>query len=282
MKTLILYHRDLDGLASALIARKEFPDARMVDVQYGEEIPVIKENEERIILVDFSYDKDTMNFLQKTAKEFIWIDHHKTASKLFMWDLPNIKGKRSLDKAACMLTWEYFNKGNEKAYPYGIRLIADRDMWKFEYGNDTKAFNEYLQFYDLKNDIEKIESLIFSDVGAINTYIDEGLILLKYKEAMIKKIVKSGEIEQLDMGCPYEEVTFTCYSNIFISDIADYVFKNYEEVEIVEIHKIKFVDKKWKTITSLRSRGKVDVSKIAEEHGGGGHHNAAGYTVEGI
>lgn len=32
---------------------------------------------------------------------------------------------------------------------------------------------------------------------------------------------------------------------------------------------------------SLRSRGEVDVEKLARSHGGGGHRNAAGFTVDG-
>ena len=32
---------------------------------------------------------------------------------------------------------------------------------------------------------------------------------------------------------------------------------------------------------SLRSRGRVDVGAIAVELGGGGHHNAAGFTLKG-
>jgi len=32
---------------------------------------------------------------------------------------------------------------------------------------------------------------------------------------------------------------------------------------------------------SLRSRGDVDVEKIARHHGGGGHRNAAGFVLEG-
>src|SRR5260370_1728532 len=31
---------------------------------------------------------------------------------------------------------------------------------------------------------------------------------------------------------------------------------------------------------SLRSRGEVDVEKIARHHGGGGHRNAAGYALD--
>jgi phosphoesterase RecJ-like protein len=32
---------------------------------------------------------------------------------------------------------------------------------------------------------------------------------------------------------------------------------------------------------SLRSRGELDIEKIARHHGGGGHRNAAGYAVDG-
>ncbi len=32
---------------------------------------------------------------------------------------------------------------------------------------------------------------------------------------------------------------------------------------------------------SLRSRGDVDVEKVARNHGGGGHKNAAGFLAEG-
>ena len=32
---------------------------------------------------------------------------------------------------------------------------------------------------------------------------------------------------------------------------------------------------------SLRSRGRVDVSRLAGHFGGGGHHNAAGFVAEG-
>jgi phosphoesterase RecJ-like protein len=41
---------------------------------------------------------------------------------------------------------------------------------------------------------------------------------------------------------------------------------------------LKQVDKGWKV--SLRSRGEVDVGSIAVAHGGGGHHNASGFSSE--
>jgi bifunctional oligoribonuclease and PAP phosphatase NrnA len=41
---------------------------------------------------------------------------------------------------------------------------------------------------------------------------------------------------------------------------------------------LKQVERGWKV--SLRSRGDVDVGSIAAAHGGGGHHNASGFTSE--
>ena len=35
-----------------------------------------------------------------------------------------------------------------------------------------------------------------------------------------------------------------------------------------------------KTKASLRSRGSIDVGSVAQSLGGGGHHNAAGFTVD--
>jgi phosphoesterase RecJ-like protein len=43
---------------------------------------------------------------------------------------------------------------------------------------------------------------------------------------------------------------------------------------------IRQVDEK-RFKVSLRSRGDIDVEKIARQHGGGGHRNAAGYMADG-
>ena len=49
------------------------------------------------------------------------------------------------------------------------------------------------------------------------------------------------------------------------------------EAEVAAL--IKEIDGGWRV--SLRSRGAVDVGSIAAFHGGGGHHNAAGFTHSG-
>ena len=264
----------MDGLASALIARKRYPSAKMISVQYGEEQKEIGDiKNSRIILVDFSYNNLIMQGFKNEAKEFIWIDHHKTAKEELsdLWNDLGIAGIRSTKSSACELTWHYFNPN--KDYPYGIELIGDRDTWTFKYKEDTKYFNEYLRLYDIdsKNDINFIEDDIFSEADNINACIDDGASFYDYMISEIKRIYKKGHLQGRK---------FICYSNSYISELANYALKQ-DECDIAEIRqRVYDKDKGWQTVVSLRSKNDVDVSKIAKEHGGGGHFHAAGYIQE--
>lgn len=277
MKTLILYHRDMDGLASALIARKKYPDAHIESVQYGDKIDCTWFAWHRIILVDFSFDKETMGELKENSEEFIWIDHHRTAAESPLWRRKYIKGKRSVKKAACELTWEYFFSGEE--CPYAIKLIGDRDMWKFKYDYQTKNLHTYFETFDIneKHDIEIIDDIIFdcAKFHELKQFINAGRNMSLYKNALIKKIYEKGTVKE-----EFGHMAFMCMSPVLISEVADYAIKHNSEIEIAVIWQYKYVDNKPTTIISLRSRGNVDVSEIAKKNGGGGHHDAAGYVYK--
>jgi len=280
MKTTIIYHRDMDGIASAVIAQRKYPDAELRCIDYNERADFEFGNlhDNRIVIVDFSFDNETMSMLHRKAGELIWIDHHKTAKEMSAWD-SKIPGKRSIDEAACKLTWQYFNKED---VPYAIELIADWDMWLFKFKEDTKAFHEYCNLFDIEDigDIIQLSNLLLvGNRGVIDDCIKEGITLLKYKLAHVKRIVKKGRMLQNESGI----MTFEVMCPLFISDIGDYILKTYAGVDIAIIKQRVWNDKKdiWDEIVSLRSRkdSDVDVSLIAKERGGGGHKHAAGYVV---
>ena len=212
------------------------------------------------------------------SHDFIWIDHHETAEKLPQWSDTNIKGLRLIKYAACHLAWNYFNKNNKM--PHTVKLVADRDMWEFKYCEDTHAFHEFcIQFSVIdKYDILTLNDILFENYIETKEIIKAGKTLLRYKLALMKKIIDKGHIEN-----KYKHKTFMCNSHIFQSDIADYVLQHDSNIEIAHINH-EIYDKtqhEWKTIVSLRSRkySDIDVSKIAEKFiGGGGHKHAAGYT----
>ena len=159
---------------------------------------------------------------------------------------------------------------------YTIKLIADMDMWKFEYGDDTKAFCEYLSQYDIDNDVSELEKCIIvsdSDYGvSTNIKIGLGKQLVLYKQARIKKLYKKGHIQDF-----YGHNCFMCNSPMFQCDLAQYSFDKDDGTEIALIYHIVFNGKEWVTTYAIYSRGEVDVSEIAKRYGGGGHHNASGF-----
>lgn len=265
---LIIYHRDLDGLASALIARKKYPKAELCSIQYGEELQFANKyinHYSTIILVDFSFSQMMFDsIILPMTDNLIWIDHHKTASELPLWH-SNIKGYRDITKAACQLTWDYFFPNKDTPYP--IQLVADMDMWQFKY-YATKPFIERLQLYAIE-DIEMFNNIFFGD---IEEYIKEGAILVDYKTAQVKKIYKTGHVTKWEgLNC------YMCTSSLYISELGNYAVHQ-PGVDIAKISKIEWQDK-WVKVNTLISKD-IDVSKIAKRYGGGGHKHASGFTEE--
>jgi phosphoesterase RecJ-like protein len=64
------------------------------------------------------------------------------------------------------------------------------------------------------------------------------------------------------------------------AEVIDGMINYARGVEGVEVAAL-FRPQAGQTRASLRSRGRVDVARIAQEFGGGGHRNAAGFTVSG-
>ena len=77
------------------------------------------------------------------------------------------------------------------------------------------------------------------------------------------KKIKIGKIKTLAVN-----------SSILISEIGDALIKKLPPIAVIWF---KAGNKKR---ASLRSNGEIDVSKIAEKYGGGGHKCAAGFAIE--
>src|SRR5690606_20072092 len=132
---VIYYHDDNDGSCAAAVAanyydKNEF-SIKFVAINYGKESWTEEEiNEaEKVWLVDFSSDR-MEDFVKTCGSKLIWIDHHRTAMEKFpeLWGSSNIPGIRSLEKAACVLTWEYTHPENISPPP-AVAYIGDKDMW---------------------------------------------------------------------------------------------------------------------------------------------------------
>ena len=157
-----------------------------------------------------------------------------------------------------------------KEAPYFTHWIADYDVWKFQFGEDSKKFHvAFFNLHDTTPTSDEWVSLLEDidiDVSYINDIILEGDTVLKYKQNYAKDYCNS-------LGFETEFEGHRCYAlNIGLagSDWVESVNENLYEMFIL----FAFNGTDW--TYSLRS-STIDCSKIASKYGGGGHKGAAGF-----
>lgn len=282
------YHDDADGKCSAYWVRKslrlrdgELPEFFPVD--YAKPFPFEKiEDDERVYIVDYSISPEEMTRLLGITKDVTWIDHHKTAIEKYEGFNVAIAGIRYDGIAACLLTFAYLNHmtdgGNGDIKPFNpfiteyaplfTKLIADNDVWKFEYGNDTKYFMTAFTAYDglQKSLWEWLDSP--DDVGA-KDLINDGKGMMTFRDSWAKSYCEAKGFEATleDRRCFAMNIGL-CNMDYFKS-VGD---KGYEIL-------ISFCFDGSKWTVSLYSET-VDVSEIAKKYGGGGHKGASGFQCD--
>jgi oligoribonuclease NrnB/cAMP/cGMP phosphodiesterase (DHH superfamily) len=268
--TICLHHNDEDGRASGAIVR--YALAREVDLYEtdydGREIPwdsITKAG--RVIVVDFSFPLEDMQKMA-TGREFIWIDHHKSA----LTELEDVsrdwQGVRDISKAACVLTWNYFFP--ERPVPRAVTLIGDRDIWRWA-EKDTGAFNEGIHVRETRADNDDLWiPLLEEDPVTMKMILDEGLRLREIRLEEIRK-----KVERLGF-----EVGFEGHRTLVINSAGNGDFGQRGRdlgFEIVYCYEDQIQRDILTTSVTLFSR-QADVSVIARRYGGGGHTNAAGFS----
>jgi len=256
----VLYHASCsDGFGAALAAWVKFgSDAKYIPVQYQQDPPEMISNSE-IYIVDFSYPLATLQKLQSQHQRVLVIDHHKTAKQALLSYRDSIF---DLEKSGAMLSWEYFHP--DSSIPYLIRLIQDRDLWKWKYpetemvGETLRALGYDFQTWKYYLDDDKISELSI-----------QGEILLKAKNKTVESILENsymGLLPDQTTECPMVN------SPIYQSELAQELMDKYDTQLACIWYQVGN-----ETQYSLRSRGNVDCSEIALKFGGGGHPQSAGF-----
>lgn len=278
-KLLIIHHNDSDGIMSAAIvkywAEKNFKEKfiKYKELNYGyDEEELFKTYTDTawdyVFVVDFSIDIPLMNLLRISTEHFIWIDHHKSAMERYSeyWTSIDIEGIRNLSDSAALLTWKYLFPVNK--VPQAVEYINDYDLWKHEL-EDTKAFHEAFCLFCKIPDQVINSHVIQDDQDDVRRFINHGAILMQAKNERIKKAFSTGTDSIFE-----HHTAYIVNSQHDISDLGNYILANtFAEIAIIFYHDEN------KTRYSLRGRGSVDVAKLAEKFGGGGHKNAAGFSI---
>ncbi len=251
--TLILYHAECaDGFGAAWAIWRRYPDAEYRPVKHGEAPPTNLAGH-HIVMVDFSYNRSTLEAMAKDAASLVVLDHHITAEQALA-DLPY--AYFDLNKSGAVLGWEW---AHDEPAPWLLRYIQDKDLWHWALPNSREisaALASHPFDFELWTRFEQRE------------LEREGRAILRYENELVTKLASHATLVEFE-GATVPAVQ----SSVLTSQIGERLSAEHPFCVI-------WHDRNGRRYFSMRSREEgTDVGAIAASFGGGGHTHAAGFSV---
>jgi hypothetical protein len=265
---LIISHAHCpDGWTAAYIAKKKYPEATVMFRDHGLEPPYAEVTGKNVLVLDFSWrTREQNDKMASLAKTFQILDHHKSAQAV-------LEGAEyavfDMKRSGAGLAWDYLFGVNStplyyKDRPWYVAYVEDRDLWNWALPN-THEICAYLGTLEFTKEAwDKVEfidwtKLLAMGAGAlahINHYVREAVLQAQEGHFLNRKLAV--------LNVPY----LNC------SDVGNALAKTHE------VSLTWFERGDGQTQFSLRSIGDIDVSEIAKIFNGGGHKNAAGFSLD--
>ena len=271
MKSIvILYHSNCpDGFGAAWVAWKKLGNrAEYISISATQDEKQLKDiypKGKTVYFLDVCPSPEDLRKLTKTNKFVTVVDHHETNKDKVVHASNHIF---DLKHSGSVLSWMYFYPG--KKIPKFLKYVEAVDLWKF----DLPGIHELTTYAYSKPFGFKIWSGLardFESAGKLKHFSDLGMTLLEYERNIINSLVKQAELVKFEK---HKVLAVDLPLKKFVS------FVGHELCKKVTPFGISWYVKDGDLNVSLRGNGTIDVSKIAKKFlGGGGHKNAAGFTI---
>lgn len=316
MKPIVLYHAHCaDGFGAAFAAWMKFgEDAEYRPMRYMEtkgksDAELLEEFSldmmdahlpaRDVYILDYSLPKPVMDWLLGRPHKVVWLDHHKTAFEMWcpverekhvsLYPLPNdhvivLDNNRS----GALIAWDYFFPN--QATPMVIQHIDDYDRWQFKL-TDTKACIKALWSITPWS-FEQWRILVQHHTNSHGRYLDfvrEGDAILRAHEQNVQAVTAYPLNIEIPAklhprtGDPHIQAPETRWGcRGWAANVPPHLSSDAGHVLATEggtYGAVWYLSDQHTVKVSLRSNGDYDVSSIAKEYGGGGHKNAAGFSV---
>ena len=248
-------------------------------VQYGSAPPDLPTGS-NLFIVDFSYSPEVILDLQDKHTSVVVLDHHKTALRLK--DMPGCH----IDTTECgsMLAYRYLKENIEGIQslprfdmPVFLTYINDHDLWIHKqpyWGEFIAALRSYPLTLSAWDDIGVMKK------DSAYRLAREGEPILRYQNKIVKRLAKTAYYKKIE-----SYMVPTVCTSVLHSEVCNELLDRNQDAKLACAYSfVEDADNRpfFKVKYSLRSRpGEVDVSLIAEKHGGGGHPCAAGFALTG-
>ncbi|VVB50899.1 DHHA1 domain protein [uncultured archaeon] len=276
MIDLVVYHNACpDGWAAAYIAKKRWPGAELLPMNYGQDLSelFLKSAGKHIFMVDYSLRTRELNDQLNSEAKRLWIlDHHKTAKAV-------LEGANyatfDMERSGAGLAWDYlFGIDSDalcreaNARPWFVNYTEDRDLWRNKLPRSEEV-NAYL--ISAERTTEKWDEIAKM---SLDDAVHAGSAARQYIEYYVRGVgVETQAGVYVFSGRNYHTGVVNM-PYVGVSDALHAVVKAGFDIGMAWFERgdgvVQF---------SLRSEGDTDVSEIAKSQGGGGHKHAAGYQL---
>lgn len=281
MSTYVIYHRaDFDGLMSAAVCHRFMPHAVLVGWDYGDPVPEIPESCEHLYIVDLSIEP------LMGDPRLVWIDHHATAIEKYSTrgtgcELDNVPvGYRIDGVAACRLCWQWFTAdgttpvketfvNREVDEPLALTLAGEYDVWD---KRDPRAEQFQYGLTSFSHDPKALGALLWDDDLTL-ALCERGANIETYVKAENKRIVSERSYYLEFEGLSFWVLNTAKGNSLTFADSTPA-----KDVDALMIWRY-CGDKISVSMYHLPGKEDLDLSKIAQRYGGGGHRGACRFTL---
>lgn len=296
---LVIYHDNcLDGFGAAYAAWKKFgTTADYLPWNYDYELPVSASiiNKD-IYIVDFSFPPDVIKDMLDWTNSITIIDHHKTfidkveadgycdveydertdiILSITQWE--GLAISYDLARSGAVLAWQFFHL-NEPV-PQLLLHIQDRDLWQFKLDGTKEICAALANNRIVERSWDEWQHLIDAfdkdDKEVMHSIYASGRAIIACQQQLIDECIATASEPTID---EFGFKVITCNAPYSIaSELGNKIATENPDCIAVVWH---YSDKDNTIKHSLRSVGDVDCTLLAKKFGGGGHKNAAGFTLD--
>lgn len=224
-----------------------------------------------VAFVDIAPDNEEIVELARHAAQLIVLDHHVTASIRLLGD-PAVR--EAIDEgghvlhfdmqhSGAVLAWRYFLA--DEPVPELLRYVEDQDLWSWKLP-ESEAVNAAISSYP--HQLETWEQLAATPIEEL---VQQGESIVRSNRVEVERTVRHAEpiaigslrIEAVNARENRSAIGHALAQRRAFGPACGCVYR----IEGARVH------------ATLYSIGDFDVSSIATARGGGGHKNAAGFTV---
>ena len=273
MKKVCFYHAGCpDGFGAVWSVRRAWgDDGRYIGRSHDDPLPFDELEDKLVVFVDIAVDNQQLCRLSEVASHIILLDHHVSAQLRYQSDLETVNRLEAegheiyfdLDHSGAVLAWNYFHP--DEPTPELLDYVEDQDLWSWKLSGSEQV-NAAIASYPREFDAWDILAERSSE-----DLIREGEPIVRSNKMEVRRAVQKTQPMRIGEK-RLEAVNATSNRSAIGHELAKRTAFGAAWGCVYRISG----DKVHATLYSI---GDLDVSQVASRLGGGGHRNAAGFTV---